>query len=290
MTDARKTGASKTVAGSLSPCLLVPLSLLAAGCNLHLPGEPKASERPVPADQIVEFNTLFKDNCAGCHGANGTLGPAPPLNDPLFRASVPEKVVEQVVAFGRPGTSMPAFAKENGGSLTAPQIQVLVNQIKGIPCWAIKTGTGEDVKIEIVRDPGAETPIWGTPGQLPADMPPYLLPKAKPGTPGPGDKERGTKVFARACAGCHGKQGLGEKGERPRVGAVNDMTFLTLISDQALRRIVITGRADLGMPDFAGKGEKAGRPEDFNSLTAQDVDDLVALLGYWRQVGPGNGK
>ena len=28
---------------------------------------------------------------------------------------------------------MPAFPRENGGVLTAPQIQVLVNKIKGIP-------------------------------------------------------------------------------------------------------------------------------------------------------------
>jgi hypothetical protein len=46
-----------------------------------------------------------------------------------------------------------------------------------------------------------------------------------------------------------------------------------------LRRFVITGRPDLGMPDYAGS---KGRPEDFQPLTAENVTDVVALLAYWR--------
>ena len=52
--------------------------------------------------------------------------------------------------------------------------------------------------------------------------------------------------------------------------------FLALISDQASRRIIITGRPDLGMPNYA---ETDGRPEDFQPLTSAEIDDLVALLG-----------
>ena len=60
---------------------------------------------------------------------------------------------------------------------------------------------------------------------------------------------------------------------------INDRAFLSLISDRELRRIVITGRPDLKMPNYA---EKAGRPDDFQPLTAGDVADLVALLASWR--------
>ena len=94
-------------------------------------------------------------------------------------------------------------------------------------------------------------------------------------------------MFARACAGCHGDQGQGGKnGERP-VGAINDPAFLALISDQALRRFAITGRPDLGMPAYDGTD---GRPADFQPLTSEEIDDLVALLASWRQGGPANGK
>jgi cytochrome c oxidase cbb3-type subunit 3/ubiquinol-cytochrome c reductase cytochrome c subunit len=71
------------------------------------------------------------------------------------------------------------------------------------------------------------------------------------------------------------------------VGAINDPDFLALISDQALRRLVITGRPDLGMPDYA---DPKGRPEGFKPLTSQEVTDVVALLAYWRKGGSINGK
>jgi mono/diheme cytochrome c family protein len=32
-------------------------------------------------DQVMNFGTLYKDNCAGCHGQNGRQGAARPLND-----------------------------------------------------------------------------------------------------------------------------------------------------------------------------------------------------------------
>src|SRR5262249_42697512 len=123
---------------------------------------------------------------------------------------------------------------------------------------------------------------WGPPTSAP--LPPYLSPTAGKG----GDDTKGARVFARACAGCHGPQGRGEKdGKSLRGGAINNQEFLALISDQALRRIIITGRPDLGMPPFDGK---AGRPPDFRALTSEKIDDLVALLRSWRQGGSSDGK
>src|SRR5262249_32833604 len=124
---------------------------------------------------------------------------------------------------------------------------------------------------------------WGPPASPAGSVPPYV---ASAGA-GAGKKDEGARVFARACAGCHGSQGQGgQNGDRP-VGAISSPAFLALISGQELRRYAITGRPDLGMPAYDGK---AGRPPDFRPLTSAEINDLVALLAYWRLGGPANGK
>ena len=65
--------------GKRSWRLLPLLAALTAGCDL--PGRPDPADRPVPADQVKDFGALYATHCAGCHGADGKLGPAPPLND-----------------------------------------------------------------------------------------------------------------------------------------------------------------------------------------------------------------
>jgi mono/diheme cytochrome c family protein len=228
------------------------LAALAAGCDL--PGRPKPADRPVPADQVMDFDTLYATRCAGCHGADGKLGPAPPLNDPLFLAIVPDDQLLRVITEGRtvtPGqkSPMPAFAADRGGPLTAEQVQVMAKGIK--PRWR---------------------------GAAPKEEPPpYLAPKKA------GDKERGKKLFALACAACHGEEGRG--GEQ--AGAVNDRAFLALISDQALRRIIITGRRDLGMPDYSVSDRRAPQ---ITPLTSAQINDLVARLASWRQGGSAHDK
>jgi mono/diheme cytochrome c family protein len=227
--------------------------LLAAGCNWQWnwrSGKPNPENRPLLPDQVVKFETLFQQNCAGCHGADGKMGPAPPLNNSLFLAIVPDEDLLMVITEGRPGTPMAAFAREKGGPLTSKQVQILAEGLK---------------------------PRWGKPGKDTKGVPDYELPEKG------GDKKAGAAVFARACADCHGADGRGTK----KIGAVNDQAFLALTSDQALRRIVITGRPDLGMPSPTDPEDRA---KDFKPLSAKDVNDVVALLAYWRVGGSVNGK
>ena len=239
--------------------LLPLLAALAAGCDL--PGRPDPADRPAPADQVKDFGTLYAAHCAGCHGADGKLGPAPPLNDPMFLAIVPDEELLRVITEGRTVTPaqkspMPAFARDKGGPLTAAQVKALAEGIKE---------------------------RWGTTRPEAKSLPPYLAPAGAHGA----NKDLGARVFARACAGCHGSQGQGGKDGERQVGAINNQAFLALISDQALRRYVITGRPDLGMPAFDGN---QGRPPEFLSLSSAEIDALVALLAYWRRGGPGKGQ
>ncbi len=222
--------------------LVFILSLLNSGCTLR--GKPDPSKKPVSANEITDFSRLFADNCAGCHGADGKLGPAPPLNDPIFLSIVPDQVLRHIVAEGRPGTLMPAFAQEKGGTLTADQVRILADGLK--PRWP--------------------------PNEKPRTEPPPYFPLTG------GDPRRGETAFARACAMCHGPRGEGPSPE----SRINDLVFLALISDQALRRFVITGRPDFGMPNFEGK---RGEDANFKPLTGAEVDDLVAYMSSWRKAG-----
>jgi cytochrome c oxidase cbb3-type subunit III len=236
------------------------LVVCASGCDL--PGRPTAADRWAAPQSERSFDVLFRRNCAGCHGADGKLGPAPPLNDKLFLALVPDDELNRVVADGRPGTLMPAFSVSSGGQLTAEQVLVLAEGIKK---------------------------RWGPVPPVPPDAPGYLLESAKPDRADA--SEAGMLVFATACASCHGERGQGrvfsgESGGTP-AGAINVPAFLTLISDQALRRLVITGRPDLGMPDCT---DRNGRPGEFKPLNSRQVTELVALLASWRDGSRADGR
>jgi mono/diheme cytochrome c family protein len=256
-------------------CWFLAIALaLPTGCDLS--GKPNPADRPVPPEKVLEFSALFKTNCAGCHGKNGELGPAPPLNDSLFRSIVSAKELEHVITVGRPGTPMPGFAIPSGGTLTTAQIRVLVYEIKGIAYRLTDVGEGKGTERGPVRDPAGPEPQWGFPKAATANAPPYLQPTSTAIRTSE-DCERIRKtVFASACAGCHGDSGQGMEGSG---GPINDRSFLALTSNQALRRLVITGRPDLGMPDYLTSD---GRDPDFKRLTSEQIGELVDLLASWR--------
>jgi mono/diheme cytochrome c family protein len=240
----------------------------------------------VPANKITDFDTLYKSHCAGCHGADGRLGPAPPLNDPLFLAIVPDAVLEHVIREGRavtPGqkTPMPAFSVGDGGSLDPAQAKVWAEVKEEFHAAPRQQGplTGEQIQKLVV---GIKK-RWGPPASRVGSVPPY---RVKAGTSA-AKKDEGARVFAQACAGCHGKEGQGVLRDGRLRRKINDRDFLALVSDQQLRRYVITGRPDLGMPPYDGE---AGRPSGFRPLTSEEIDSLVALLAAWRQGEPVNGK
>jgi cytochrome c oxidase cbb3-type subunit 3/ubiquinol-cytochrome c reductase cytochrome c subunit len=258
--------------------LLPLLAMLATGCDL--PGKPREADRPQRADRVMDFGDLYRERCAGCHGKDGKLGPAPPLNDAIFLAIVPDDELFRVIYEGRAVTAtqmspMPAFGATRGAPLTDAELKALADLKEERPAAVRQQGPLTDAQVKVLAEGMKKR--WGQPVTGP--LPPYLSP---PGSKRGNGKE-GARVFARACEGCHGPGGQGEKDGKPLDGgAINNPAFLALVSDKALRRYIITGRPDLGMPPYNGKGEKAGRTDDFVPLTSADIDDLVALLKSWR--------
>jgi cytochrome c oxidase cbb3-type subunit 3 len=186
--------------------------LVSAACSSS-PGRPRAVSELIPPNHIVEFNVLYAQNCAGCHGPDGKSGAAITLADPVFLAIADDAVIRQTAANGVPGTPMPAFAQNAGGMLTDKQIDALVS---GVRAWA---------------SPVAPS---GTP------LPSYTAQAA-------GDPQRGAGVYRTYCGSCHGAEGRGGKAI-----SIVDGSYLALVSDQDLRMSVILGRPDLGAPDWRG--------------------------------------
>jgi cytochrome c oxidase cbb3-type subunit 3 len=203
-----------------------------AGCD-RLPGRPSARDEVLRPQQVLDFNTLYKENCSGCHGADGKGGASIALRDPVFLAIADDATIRNVAAGGVSGTQMPPFAQSKGGMLTDAQIGALV---KGIRTWA---------RTDFPRE----------------GLPPFTAP--------PGDAQRGAAVYATFCASCHGRKG--GKGASP----IADATYLSLVSDQYLRTIVIAGRPELGAPDW--RGNVTGRP-----MTPDEISDVVAWLASHR--------
>ena len=83
---------------------------------------------------------------------------------------------------------------------------------------------------------------------------------------GPGDASRGHQVFAASCTSCHGKDGQGAR-------SIADPSYLSLVTDQHLRTVIIVGMPQLGMPDWLGHKQP---------LSETDVTDLVAWLSVQR--------
>ena len=51
------------------------LSVAICGCN-NAPGRPPADSESLRPNEVLTFDTLYQQNCAGCHGEQGRGGAA----------------------------------------------------------------------------------------------------------------------------------------------------------------------------------------------------------------------
>jgi len=215
--------------------LLAPALLLAAaacGIRDRAPGQPAAGSQPVAPSKILDFDSLYSENCAGCHGLSGKGDAAMGLADPVYLAIADDATIARITAAGVSGTAMPPFAQKFGGTLTDEQVAAIVRGMRSR--WA---------KADALEG---------------ANPPPYAATQ-------PGDPQRGAVVYGVFCASCHGKDGSGGA----RASSVVDPSYLELVSDQGLRTAIIVGRPDLGAPDW--RGDVPGKPmtpQDISDVVA----------------------
>jgi len=208
--------------------------LSASPACTHLSGKPAPGPEVPRPDSVLDPVVLYNQNCAGCHGADGKQGPAMMLSDPVYLAIVDDDTLRTTISKGRSGTAMSAFAQKEGGMLTDAQVTAIIHGMRE---------------------------RWGKPDALNGVTPPAYAAKA------PGNAQQGRSAYATFCASCHGTDNRGG----PKAGSVTNSSYLSLISDQGLRTIVITGRPDFDAPDW--RNNAPDRP-----MSDQEVTDVVAWL------------
>jgi cytochrome c oxidase cbb3-type subunit III len=170
-------------------------AVLLCGCD-GLPGRPTLADLPLRPSNVTDFATLYGENCAGCHGADGKFGAALALNNPVYLAIVDDASMRRVIADGVAGTAMPPFAQSAGGDLTDRQIDLLIAGIR-------KNWTGA---------PDAA-----------AGAPPYSSSSA-------GNSDAGGQVYASNCQPCHAPGGKGGTVVDPSyLALVSDQYLRTIV-------------------------------------------------------------
>lgn len=168
---------------------------------------PPPLQEDIPASEFKaeEKALALGQSCSNCHGTAGKLHTEPDENvaaggfaDPPFRDPITNEVVqytapplnnvftrwdEEVVRFtierGRPGTPMPAWGVEYGGSMTEMMVDDVINWLKSLP--------GNQNPPEGISD-GCREPTGATAISC------------------------GQEIFEARCAVCHGPEGQGKEG------------------------------------------------------------------------------
>lgn len=229
--------------------ILAGLTMFSTGC-LSAPGKPGLSAEALRPEQVHDFPTLYKQNCAACHGEHGSQGASISLANPIYLAVAGIDNIARVTAMGVPHTLMPGFSRHAGGTLTDEQISILAHGMEH---------------------------TWGDPHAVAARSTPSYASTLQ------GDSANGSKAYQTNCARCHGGDGTGVRMNTLRTGSLVDPAYLALVSDQDLRSTIIAGRPADRMPDW--RSDAVG--PQARAMTAEEITDVVAWLASYRTSTPG---
>jgi len=151
--------------------LLLSLGVLIA-FQAYLLREPERIRSDLERDQLISETagrSLYTENCAQCHGAEGEGVDAPALNDKTLLAETSDERIFGLISVGIPGTEMPAWSQKHGGLFTDEQIYQIASFIRS---WE------------------ADAPDRQAEAML-------------------GDPVQGLAIYNSTCIVCHGEQGEG---------------------------------------------------------------------------------
>lgn len=185
--------------------------------------------------------TLFGTFCAACHGPNGEgmrypgLAAFPAIGNPDFLTVASDRFLKATVTHGRPGRRMPAWGEKEGG-LRPAEVDSVVAHVRAF-------GNGIPSPAE------TEPPRWVK-----------------------GDPKEGARLFADACASCHGSNGEGKEGPQ-----LHNRGLLAAATDRYLVETVRRGRRGTSMPTF-GASSTAHRV-----LSDPEIESIVSFIRTWEE-------
>jgi len=203
------------------------------------PRDRARAEKLGEREFAVDGATLYGTFCAACHGQGGEgmrypgMAPFPAIGNPDFLAQASDAFLAETVKSGRPGRRMPAWGEAEGG-LRPAEIAAVVRHVRSL----------------------------GAGASPPSD--------ARPRRWARGDVEAGGRLYAAACAGCHGAQGQG--GEGPMLA---NPVLLRSASDGFLAATIGRGRRGTAMLGFS-----APTPAR-RGLSDAEIESIVAFLRTW---------
>jgi cytochrome c551 len=115
-------------------CCCFVLVTAVAACGGNNNAEPPADQNEnneaggngaETGEDAAEAEALYQANCLSCHGADLAGGVGPALNE--IGAALSADQIRDVIANGKEGTSMPAFA----GRLSDEEIDILATWLAG---------------------------------------------------------------------------------------------------------------------------------------------------------------
>lgn len=203
----------------------------------YWPKDRIRAERFGEREFATDGATLWGTFCAACHGPSGegmrypgeTAFPA--AANPDFLAIASDRFLRETIVHGRPGRRMPAWGESEGG-LRPAEVEAVIAHLRAL-------GGG-------VPAPEERAPLrWAA-----------------------GDAEAGERLYAQACAACHGERGEGKEGP-----ALSNPRFLAAASDTYLVESIKRGRRGTSMPAF-------GSPSPAHRVL--DDDEIVSLVTFMR--------
>jgi mono/diheme cytochrome c family protein len=217
--------------------------------------EPTLQEQIVEefyTDAVLVATDRYAENCAVCHGAAGEgIGDSPPLNTDAVR-QMSEADLIRVISRGRDNTLMAAWAADEGGIFTNPQIAEFVT--------LIQQGNWDYVETRVAE-------LGLTPPEvIEMEVSDEMLANVA-ALPGGETLSSGLLVYAENCAACHGANGAGTV-----IAPAIDSTDL-----RATERSEIIDLVNAGVPGTLMAG--------WDSILASDeIEAVIELIYRWPEM------
>jgi cbb3-type cytochrome c oxidase subunit III len=205
------------------------------------PKDRVRAERFGEREFATDGATLYGTFCAACHGPNGEgmrypgMAAFPAIGNPDFLAVASDRFLTDTVTHGRPGRRMPAWGESEGG-LRPDEIAGVVAHVRGF---------APDVPAPVDAEPRR----WAS-----------------------GEASEGERLYAEACASCHGTRGEGKEGP-----ALANPRFLAAATDTYLVETIRRGRTGTAMPAFGGPSPA------HRALDDGEIEAIARFMRSWEE-------